>query len=68
MLPYDPLLQPLAAAVPFNADMREGIGATYGIKGIPAVVLLNAATGAVAGVRDARERIASASTLKGLFR
>lgn len=58
----------LTAAVPFNADVREGLGAKYGLKGIPAVVLLHAATGAPTGIRDARERITGASSLKGLFR
>ena len=54
------------AAVPFEADVRESLGGLYGVRGIPCVVLLDAATGKVI-TKDARGAIQGAKTLKGLF-
>jgi hypothetical protein len=52
--------------VPFEADQREGLADRYGVEGLPTVVVLNGATGAVID-KDARAKITAAKKLNGVF-
>lgn len=57
------------AALPFASEaLRSSAGAKFGVRGIPAVIVLNAATGAIVS-KDGRSVVAAApgKTLKGLF-
>ena len=52
--------------MPFESDARAELGAHFGIRGIPSVVVLSAADGHVIK-RDARSIIGNAASLEGLF-
>ena len=54
------------AAVPFDAAQREAAGEAYQVEGIPRVVVLDAATGAVVN-NDARTFISEKKKLAGIF-
>ena len=55
------------AAVPFAAeDARNGAGEKFGVQGIPRVVVLNAADGAVVN-GDARALVTAKKSLAGVF-
>jgi hypothetical protein len=55
------------AAVPFEAsEIREKLGEKYEVQGIPRVVVLNAATGAIVDP-DARAKITAKKALGGVF-
>jgi hypothetical protein len=58
---------PCRAAIPFEAsEIREKLGEKYEVQGIPRVVVLNAATGAVVDP-DARAKITAKKALAGVF-
>lgn len=54
------------AAVPFDSDMREAISTKFDIAGIPRLIVLDAATGAVVN-EDARAAVTSSKKLAGVF-
>ena len=55
------------AAVPFEArNLKSALGGKYGVSGIPALVVLDAATGALV-TKDGRTAVMSKRKLKGAF-
>ena len=54
------------AALPFDSPLRESIPDKFGVSGIPHVVVLSGATGAVVST-DARALITAKKTLTGIF-
>ena len=53
-------------AVPYPSEQREVIGNKYQVQGIPRVVVLDGATGAVVN-NDARALITAKKSLEGVF-
>ena len=64
-----PLLPPSLhrTAIPFDSPLRESLGEKYGVQGIPRLVVLNGATGAIVD-DDARAKVTAKKTLNGLFK
>lgn len=54
------------SAVPFDAELREGLGEKMGVTGIPRVIVLDARDASIVN-NDARAIIAAKKTLGGIF-
>lgn len=54
-------------ALPFaERDRAEKVGETFGVQGIPSLIVLDGATGAVV-TKQGREKVAAAKKLNGIF-
>lgn len=54
------------AALPYQSEKRENLAEQYGVSGLPTVLVLNAATGALVD-KDARAKITAAKKLNGVW-